>query len=242
MIPAEQQAFFEEHGYVTLERYLNSERLEKVRDALEARYALEGELGGREGKHPIPNVRRLSNLIAKGEEFERLATEPIILEFARLVIGDEVRWQAMNAHDPLPGASTRQSIHADRSFFVGCQGYMNVIWALDDLTEENGATRIVPGSHRRPWPREVLTDLLAPVEGELQAVAPAGSAIIVHGDTWHGACDNRSTGSRRVLHLGYACPATRPQYEITGTLSDAARRRMGRLVDRLAPMAFVPAV
>lgn len=235
LIRSEDRAFFLEHGYLILERLIGPARLERAREALEARYALEGERGGWEQPGTHPNVRRLCNLFAKGDVFVDLAVEPVLLAFAELVIGREFRWQAMNAHDPRPGIRTRQALHADRQFFAGCQGYLNVIWALDDLTAENGATRLVPGSHRRPWPRAVLDNPLAPVEGEIQALAPAGSAILVHGDTWHGACDNNSAGTRRVLHLGYACPNTAPQYEISATLPESVRQRLGPLAEMLAP-------
>ena len=87
----------------------------------------------------------------------------------------------MNFHDPVPGdPAAHQGIHADRSFFPRCAAYLNVCWAIDALTERNGATRIVPGSHRRPWPRDVLSEAetRAPVEGEIYAECPAGSAVL----------------------------------------------------------------
>ena len=111
--------------------------------------------------------------------------------------------------------------------------YFNVLWALDDITAENGATRLVPGSHRLAFPAAVLADPLAPVTGEVLAVCPAGSAIMVHGDTWHGARANHSAGHRRMLHLGYAASGSPTQYEIGSTLSPGLRRRLAPLSDRL---------
>ena len=65
------------------------------------------------------------------------------------------------------------------------------------------------------------------------AVCPAGSAIMLHGDTWHGARANYSAGPRRLLHLGYAASGTPPQYEIGATLAPELRRRLAPLADRL---------
>ena len=79
-----------------------------------------------------------------------------------------------------------QEIHADRSFFKNCTAYLNVVWALDDMTEENGATRLVPGSHKKPWPRDILDDLKEAVAGEIYATCKAGTGIFCHGDVWHG--------------------------------------------------------
>ena len=53
---------------------------------------------------------------------------------------------------------------------------------------------------------------------------------------WHGACANFSDGARRVLHLGFCCPVSRPQYEVSSTLSDEFREAIGTdLAEMLAP-------
>ena len=73
--------------------------------------------------------------------------------------------------------------------------------------------------------RAPLDNTLEDVPGQIYAECPAGSVVLTHGDLWHGACDNRSTGTRRVIHLGFACPSTRPQYEIAGALPQTTRER-----------------
>ncbi len=227
MISVQQWDFFQEHGYLIVENVISVQRLAALREALEKRYDLEGEKAGTEGSTP-PGVRRLCNLIGKGRAFEELAIEPIALEMARLVIGEDMRWQAMNFHDPMPGDPRPiQAIHADRSFFKNCTAYLNVVWALDDMTEENGATRLVPGSHKKPWPRDILDDLKEAVAGEIYATCTAGTGIFCHGDIWHGARANLSKSPRRVIHMGYSCTNTAPQYEIAGSLTQAIRERLG---------------
>ncbi|MEZ5667725.1 MAG: phytanoyl-CoA dioxygenase family protein [Alphaproteobacteria bacterium] len=233
MIDRRQWQFWEDNGYLIVEGVLPPERTAAVRAALDARFDAEGEAAGAEGSDN-PGVRRLCNLFSKGEAFERLGTEPIALEMAQRTIGDDIRWQAMNFHDPLPGDERpHQPIHADRSFFPGCLGYVNVIWAIDAMTDANGGTRLVPGSHKRPWPLD-LADPRAPVEGEIVVACPAGSAIFVHGDTWHGGRANRSTSRRRAIHMGLACPNTAPQYHIAEAITAATRQRLGPLC-RLIP-------
>ena len=236
-LTAAQKTQFLEDGFCFVPGFLDAARLQTVRDAVERRVELEGERGGWEGGHSGV-ARRLCNLFTKGDTFTSMAVEPICIEGAALSTGlseSEVTWNAMNFHDPIPGEVARQHIHADRGFFPSCEGYFNVIIALDDMTEENGATRLVPKSHRRPWPnqepgnellhieRAPLDDTLDDIPGEIKAICPAGSAVFCHGDLWHGACDNHSTGTRRVIHLGFACPSTRPQYEIAGALPDTTR-------------------
>jgi hypothetical protein len=131
-------------------------------------------------------------------------------------------------HDPIPGdPRPHQAIHADRSFFPHCTAYLNVVWAIDEMTEKNGATRLVPGSHQGPWPVDVASDPKADIAGEIYATCPSGSAIILHGDVWHGGRANFSSSPRRAIHLGFSCPNTRPQYEIAGSLSEEIRERLG---------------
>ena len=188
MSEREQREYFERNGYVIVEGHLSPARLAALRTAVEELYAAEGARAGWEQPAVAPFVRRLCNLFSKGNLFVELATDPLVLQYAELVIGRPVRWHAMNAHDPLSGyRHPYQAIHADRQHWPQMPAYFNVLWPLDDSTAENGATRLVPGSHRLPFPAAVLEDPRAPVDGEVLAICPAGSAIMVHGDTWHGA-------------------------------------------------------
>jgi len=76
---------------------------------------------------------------------------------------------------------------------------MTCIVALTDFTAENGATRIVPGSHR--WSDESRR---ATKEEVCQAIMPAGSVLIISGNVLHGAGDNTTLAEwRRGIQLGF---------------------------------------
>jgi ectoine hydroxylase-related dioxygenase (phytanoyl-CoA dioxygenase family) len=81
---------------------------------------------------------------------------------------------------------------------------VNVMWPLEDFTEANGATRIVPGSHRweeqRPGP-----------DTETVAVeVPAGTALLYRGSVWHGGGANRTRNARLGVVMHYAVSWLRP--------------------------------
>lgn len=68
---------------------------------------------------------------------------------------------------------------------------VNSIWALDDLCKENGAPRIIPGTHLRPeLPEDVLEDTEATHPQEVYLECPAGSIMIFNAHTWHGGTIN----------------------------------------------------
>src|SRR5207247_11421646 len=82
---------------------------------------------------------------------------------------------------------------------------------LDDFTAENGATRMIPGSHR--WgrlPQEVLDDPAAPHPEEVLLLGKAGTVGVMNTHMWHGAAATRSPYPRPAMHCFY-CRRGRPQ-------------------------------
>jgi hypothetical protein len=101
----------------------------------------------------------------------------------------------------LPGEGD-QRLHRDDAIypmrFPGVEWQIDVMWALDDFTVENGATRVIPRSHALGAPFQI--DPATAV----QAVMPRGSALFYLGSVWHGGGANRSNASRMGLINTYA--------------------------------------
>ncbi len=109
---------------------------------------------------------------------------------------------SMTAIEILPGEAA-QALHRDDSLYpiqtAGMELQIGVMWALDDFSVENGATRVVPGSHRfiRSWH-------LPDVSNWENAVMPKGSALFYLGSTWHGGGANQSNAPRAGLINTYS--------------------------------------
>jgi ectoine hydroxylase-related dioxygenase (phytanoyl-CoA dioxygenase family) len=84
---------------------------------------------------------------------------------------------------------------------------------LDDFTPDNGALRVVPGSHRSGRrPQEVLDDPRAPHPDEVLVTGRAGDVVVMNSHLWHGGTANRTAGRRLALHAFY-CRADKPQQQ-----------------------------
>ncbi|MEZ4615051.1 MAG: phytanoyl-CoA dioxygenase family protein [Caldilineaceae bacterium] len=194
----------DELGFTVFHHVIDAAWLEELRETFERLSAEEGERAGSEvGLHP--GIRRLADLVNKGCVIDRIYTHPVVLAAAYHVIQRPFKLVSLNGHDPLPGHG-QQSLHSD---FGGPRGdgrshQTNALWMLDDLTPENGPTRVVPGSHRWPaFPKEAMTDLLAPHPQETYITGPAGSVAFFNGQIWHGSTTNRTNQPRRVYHSAF---------------------------------------
>jgi ectoine hydroxylase-related dioxygenase (phytanoyl-CoA dioxygenase family) len=151
-------------------------------------------------------TRHLTALAAKSRAFaSELLCHPLLLAACDAILAPAcARYQVNVAHllDRGPGAEA-QLLHRDEDVWVHVprprpELQLASITALVDFRAENGATRLVPGSHR--WPRE-----RKPEPHEIaDAVMPAGSAVIYLGSTIHGAGANSTSEEWRPgLHISY---------------------------------------
>ncbi len=166
--------------------------------------------GSGDPKRPLsgPN-QRVWNLINKGEIFREIAVSPDVLALSRHMLGQDILLSSMTANIAKKGG-VPMAIHTDQNYVPLETPYpmvCDVAWMLVDFTEDNGATRVVPGSHK--WNR-------LPAPGEkvetIPAVGPAGTALIFDGRLWHGTGANRTDAPRYALFT-YFCRAMCRQQE-----------------------------
>jgi len=216
-----QKKQFDELGFFIVENVLSAGDIETMRAEFERIHAAENDRGGHE-VHVEPGARRISNIFNKTTAFDKCLEIPAILAASAYLLG-EIKLHGANLRDPVKGYG-QQDLHVDvPKKFDDDWWVVNSMIMLDDMTRDNGPTRVVPGSHKwapinvpyvniGDWEPQHLSaedearvpkDLAAPYPGELLVEAKAGAAIICNSSMWHAGTLKKTDAPRRMLHLTY---------------------------------------
>ena len=221
-------------GYVNLGSLLNEDQLQRMRDRYDAAIVEEGaNAADKKG------IGRIEDTVVKPMNRDGLLDpifmHPRLLAAVRHVLGVHLKYIGSNYHCAMPGYG-HQGIHAD--FVWGVKGepqVVNAVWLIDEFTEVNGATRIVPGTHRlgihpsgdivNGAPR----DLNAPVEGEIKVTGSAGSCFVYNAHLWHSGTQNCTNKLRRAQHAFFG-RSTRPSStDVPAVIDNQVFERLGRV-------------
>jgi len=221
----------DEQGYLVLPGLMSRELLERLRRRVEELFGEEGPAAGSEFKQE-PGARRLANLVDKGRVFEEVILTPEVLEAMGHVLGLRFKLSSLNVRSADPYSESDQPLHADSGAVADQLGYWvaNSVWMLDDFTEENGATRMVPGSHR--WGQAPPPGMYEKHPEQQLVTGKAGTVVIMNAHMWHGGTANRTGKPRRAMHVYYTrWDKPQQQYqkrllreEVQARLGEAARR------------------
>ncbi|WP_439816038.1 phytanoyl-CoA dioxygenase family protein [Zavarzinia sp. CC-PAN008] len=167
--------------------------------------------------------QRVWNLPSRDPVFVEMAEHPIALHFVKALLGWPALLSNISGNITNPGGGT-MVMHADQGYMPEPWGRIqgiNCAWCLDDFTAENGATSIVPGSHRlnrAPLESEGRTPVI-PME------APAGTLIVMEGRVWHQTGINTSTNTSRAgAFAWYTLPIYLPQENWYLSLNPSVRQ------------------
>src|SRR6266849_10977215 len=186
MLSEAEKQQLDEKGYLVLANLMSSEMLASLRTRVEELFVAEGAAAGSEFKQE-PNARRLANLVNKGEIFERAIATPEVLECVEHVLGPRFKLSSLNVRAADPLSDCGQPLHADSGAVADERGYWvcNSVWMLDDFTPENGAIRMVPGSHKwRRLPQDALADPVAAHPDEVLLTGHAGTVVVMNAHMW----------------------------------------------------------
>ena len=213
LLSEKEQDFLRENGYLNLGKLLSDEALQKIRERIKEIIEEEGDNAGAELmqspsiRHPKESgATRLGDLVNKGEVFDIFYTHPKVLAAITFVVGEQIKLSSLNYRAALPGAGL-QKLHVDWPEAIRNHDFMvcNSIWLLDDFFKENGATRVVPGTHLISMlPEDSMEDPMDTHPEEKIIEAEAGSVVIFNSHTWHGGTTNVTSNPRRAIH-SYFC-------------------------------------
>jgi ectoine hydroxylase-related dioxygenase (phytanoyl-CoA dioxygenase family) len=216
-----------EHGFTILDGAIEADLVDALADDL---VRLEHDLGTEpatnsfEGEH----TWRIYNLLVHGDRYERIPVHPNVLPVVDGVLDSGCLVSSLSSIAIGPGESA-QPIHADDQLIPIPKPHpptvCNTMWALTDFTEDNGATRLVPGSH--------LFDH-SPTYGQhypsIAAEMTKGSVLVWHGSLWHGGGANRTDTRRVGIAMNYCAGYIRQQEnQQLGIPLEVARRFSPRL-------------
>lgn len=194
-------AVLADDGCVVVDRLVDKSLLDRVRGELQpyldASPVGVDDFSGR-------NTRRTGALVARSVAARELITHPLVLDTVAAVLADSTNFQLhLTQMIAIGPGEPAQPIHRDQwafdffTFPLGFEVQCNTIWAITDFTEANGATRVIPGSHR-------FEDKLSFTGADTEAAEmDAGSAFFYTGAIYHGGGANRSDEVRYGCNITY---------------------------------------
>lgn len=194
-------------GYTIVEDAIEPELIDALARSvsdLETFFSVEPACNPFEGDE----TRRVYNLLAYGSPWTAVPTHEAILPIVEGVLDAGCLVSSLSSIAILSGEQA-QPIHADDQLIPLDKPHAptvcNTMWALTDFTEANGATRVVPGSHRAQNPD------LGGTYDTIPAEMGRGSVLIWHGSLWHNGGANTTDRQRVGIAMNYCAGFIRQQ-------------------------------
>ena len=221
-------------GFTLLPGMLTREECAEAQRELERIFEEEKDLSDAAQGPPGGQAYALFN---KARIFERLYQIEPVLRLVRHFLGEDAVLGSMQCHMVMPGAPA-QRLHSDgsqtgpnRASAAADEGRrivshvlaFNVVYCISDYTKQNGATRLVPGSHRIAA-RE-LPD--GPIPGAKVIEAERGGVLIFNISIWHGSSEHRGTEPRYAVMNPWRRQWLRPEADLSRIVKPEVLERAG---------------
>jgi ectoine hydroxylase-related dioxygenase (phytanoyl-CoA dioxygenase family) len=244
---------FDREGYVVFENVLSSNEVREYLNALQP--FLKKDIKGRNNFEGY-KTNRIYALLNKSEIFGNMVTCPLVMQFVRDELGESALLSALLAINLMPG-ETVQPWHTD-------DGYVHVemphpsfgisaFWALTDTNEENGATEVLPGSHK--WEKDKLSKYIklnnfediigdnlrdAPADAKKVIELKAGSLMLTKGTLIHRGGANNSDKPRLIVAPQYCFGWVRQIENMIASVSKANAMKLSEEVRCLMGYSIHP--
>jgi hypothetical protein len=240
---------FNEQGYLLLRNVLSPEKVSRLNAVIDDLIA----------EQPEALALNIYNSVERHEEIASLMEEPSILPLMVNLLGFNIQLHIshLTVRKPNPNDLKTESQsfinwHQDgphpqfpRINGITSTYYIKTCYILSDMSEPNrGNTKIIPGSHNKPFKPE-HQDVRGAVEGEMQVCGKPGDVFIFAQNLWHAGAPNHSEHTRRQLFLGYSPIWMRPidyHFASENLLKDASpiRKQLLGIIDQNPFKYYVP--
>jgi ectoine hydroxylase-related dioxygenase (phytanoyl-CoA dioxygenase family) len=193
------RAALDRDGYVVLSGVIDAAAVAAMRSTVGELL----EIARRDLTKKHGGTLHLDDVVDAGAAFDPAWSSPPLLAAVAHVLGADFHVVGAGFRGPKPGYGA-QALHAD-DVPLAAGGRFRVATAivpLVDFTERNGATRVVPGSHREPV-RDASAEPGPAHPRERVVTARAGDAIVFNGHLWHSGTKNASDERRDALQIAY---------------------------------------
>lgn len=222
-------------GFAVLEGVLTPDQVDALRADLLPR------LSGLTGRNNFEGfaTRRLYAVIEKTLSCNPLVEHPLVLGLLDHILEPNYLLSQLQVIELLPGEAA-QPLHHDDAFYPWPRPRPPLgaatIWPLDPFTEENGATVVLPGSHRRgadPPDEQACS-------AAVSVVMPPGSLLFFVGTLWHHGGANRTAAPRACVTAQYCAPWCRQQENFSLSVSRDRVRETSPHIQRLLGYSIHP--
>lgn len=242
-------AAMDRDGAVILERLVTSEHCDRFMRELQPYVEATPNSAGFGGA----TTRRTGSILARSEASWSMIGHPLVLGVCDRILGDQALqhcavlrkdapkkmrfpWQLHLTQSILIGPGGKpQPLHQDKGFAVFDFGptvepEVSTMWAITDFTEENGATRVVAGSHK---PGAGPPNKFFEYEDSASAAMPRGSVLLYTGSAYHGSGKNTSNEHRMGLNVDYCLSFLRQEENQYLSCPPWEARRLPRELQKL---------
>jgi ectoine hydroxylase-related dioxygenase (phytanoyl-CoA dioxygenase family) len=220
MLTQNQIDSYHKKGYIGVEGVLSAEEIQVLRETTDLFVEKSREVTEHTAVFDLepghspeePKLRRLKSPIEQHEVYRNALHHPRILEIVSQLIGYGLRSNGNKLNLKLPEVGSPVEWHQDWSFYPHTNDDLLAVGiCIDDMTIENGALLVVPGSHKGPIYDHhyeghfsgAITDPRFDDKAAIPIELKAGGISIHHVRTIHGSTPNRSRKARRLLLFQY---------------------------------------
>lgn len=218
----------EQDGYTILESVIEPDLIETIEQDLR-RIEQERGIGPAQNLFEGLHTVRIYNLLAFGEPYNHIAEHGRVLPIVERVLDQGCLVSSISSI-AIERDETSQPWHADDQHIPLPRPHVplvcNTMWAITDFTKDNGATRLVPGSHQAVD----LPPAFGDIDGAIAAEMPRGSVLVYNGSLWHAGGANKTADRRVGVAMNYCAGWMRQQEnQLLGIPLDIARTFSPRL-------------